>query len=110
MPIVEEIVPKKNSSLILERKNSKPSKIELVVDGMVVRFAYHNPIKIFFNTFYLYQWVNHSDLVFRGDKFHFKKERGNKIKLTLNQPICGHTEMVLPKDVFVTVVKEMFED
>jgi len=89
----------------------KPAKVELVDDGMIVRFAYHNPVKYFFDPILLYNFVmgNEKKMHDEGKNFHFSKLTRNQVKLTLLKPVSGHTEMILPRDVFVQTVREMFE-
>jgi len=102
---------------------TKPSEIEIVEDGMVVRFSYHNPCKLFFNPKRLYVFIsayfkelekNSEDRQLGHNKFWAKKftfimMSRNKVKLILTEPISGHKEMILPQDAFVKEVKDMFE-
>lgn len=109
MPYVEEVVTKEKYTPVREKKTTKPSKIELLIDGMRVLFAYHDPVRFFFNTFKLKEWINGNEPVFKEKDFHIKRERGNRVTLVLHQPVRGHTRMTLPRNVFADAVNGMFE-
>lgn len=102
---------------------TKPSQIDIVDDGMMVRLAYHNPIKLFFNTARLHTFVttylkelekvseerNPEYNKFWAKKFKFVMMARNNVKLILDPPICGHSELILPKDAFIKAIRDMFE-
>ena len=102
---------------------TKPSEIEFVGDGMIVRFAFHNPIKFFFNPAQLYTFLiaYEKELLkpaeerqasynkFFAKKFKFMMMASNKVKLILELSVCGHKEMSLPKMTFIQEIRSMFE-
>lgn len=99
---------------------TRKSTLEFVRDGMIVRFAFHNPRKIFFNLGLLLKFVqaymddvyNGSGVaresVFKGDGFRLVFWKQNVAKLELDRPISGHAEMRLPKDHLIDDVCALF--
>jgi len=102
---------------------TKPSEIDFVEDGMIVRLVCHNPIKLFFKPARLYTFVvsyekelaklaeerQASFNKFFAKKFKFVMMARNNVKLILDPPIYGHPDLVLPKDLFIKAIKDMFE-
>ena len=98
----------------------KKSTVQFVSDGMIVRFAYHQPRKYFFEPRLLKDFVDkyQSDV----DKFGVPQEStfemrqfrlvfwktADVIRLKLAVPISGHGELILSKRKLISDIQRLF--
>lgn len=104
-------------------KGVKPNKIELFADGMMVRFAYHNPRWYFFDTADLHEFVlqyerlmeqrnghlAQNERQFDKERFHIKMLTGNRVELVMAESVSGHNRITMAKDLFIRTLKEMYQ-
>lgn len=102
----------------IERK----STVEIVDDGMILRFAFHQPRKIFFDPGLLMDFVDRylDDIAELGEarektfevtdfKLVFWKEK-DVVRLVLRNAISGHKMMMLSQIKLIEDVRSLFAD